>query len=126
LGALAVAELEHALKMSKLIFAISLEALDGNIEPFLEDANKIRPFPEANQVSRDIREMLSGSYLWEKSEERSLQDPLSYRTGAYILGAGEHSLKQLQEQLKIQLNYSDDNPAVVLSVAFWRKYGDFF
>ncbi|MBD0361370.1 MAG: aromatic amino acid lyase, partial [Coleofasciculus sp. C3-bin4] len=116
LGALAVAELEHALKMSKLVFALSLEALDGNIEPFLEDANKIRPFPEANQVSRDIREMLSGSYLWEKSEERALQDPLSYRTGAYILGAGEHSLKELQAQLKIQLNSSDDNPAVVLDV----------
>jgi histidine ammonia-lyase len=60
--------------------------------------------------------MLSGSYLWEKSEERALQDPLSYRTGAYILGAGEHSLKELQEQLKIQLNSSDDNPAVVLDV----------
>jgi histidine ammonia-lyase len=116
LGALAVLELEHALKMSKLVFALSLEAFDGNIEPFLEDANKIRPFPEANQVSRDIREMLSGSYLWDKSEERALQDPLSYRTGAYILGAGEHSLKELQEQLKIQLNSSDDNPAVVLDV----------
>jgi len=116
LGALAVAELENALKISKLVFALSLEAFDGNIEPFLEDANKIRPFPEANQVSRDIREILSGSYLWEKSEERALQDPLSYRTGAYILGASEHSLKQLQEQLNIQLNSSDDNPAVVLDV----------
>ncbi|MFB8789678.1 MAG: aromatic amino acid ammonia-lyase [Potamolinea sp.] len=116
LGALAVGELEHALKISKLIFALSLEAFNGNIEPFLEDANKIRPFPEANQVSREIREMLSGSYLWEKSEERALQDPLSYRTGAYILGAGEHSLKELQEKLKIQLNSSDDNPAVVLDV----------
>jgi histidine ammonia-lyase len=116
LGALAVADLEHALKISKLIFAISLEALDGNIEPFLEDANKIRPFPEANQVSKDIREMLSGSYLWEKSEERALQDPLSYRTGAYILGAGEHCLKELHSQLNIQLNSSDDNPAVVLDV----------
>lgn len=116
LGALAVAELEHALKMSKLIFALSLEAVNGNIEPFLEDANKIRPFLDANQVSKDIREMLSGSYLWEKSEERALQDPLSYRTGAYILGAGEHSLKELQAQLKIQLNSSDDNPAVVLDV----------
>ncbi|MGB3405060.1 MAG: aromatic amino acid ammonia-lyase [Microcoleaceae cyanobacterium] len=116
LGALAVAEFEHLLKISKLVFALSLEALNGNIEPFLEDANEIRPFPNANQVSREIRDILSGSYLWEKSEDRALQDPLSYRTGAYILGAGEHSLKQLQEQLKIQLNSSDDNPAVVLNV----------
>lgn len=116
LGALGVAEFERLLKMSKLVFALSLEALDGNIGPFLEDANKIRPFPEANQVSREIREILSGSYLWERSEARALQDPLSYRTGAYILGAGEHSLKELQAQLKIQLNSSDDNPAVVLDV----------
>ncbi|HAG84627.1 MAG TPA: sugar transporter, partial [Cyanobacteria bacterium UBA12227] len=116
LGALAVVEFEHALKISKLVFALSLEALDGNIEPFLEDVNKIRPFPEANQVSRDIQTMLTGSYLWDESKDRALQDPLSYRTGAYILGAGERSLKELQEQLKIQLNSSDDNPAVVLDV----------
>ncbi|MGK7904659.1 MAG: histidine ammonia-lyase [Hormoscilla sp.] len=114
LGALAVAELEHALEMAKLVFALSIEGLNGNIEPFLEDSNEIRPFPMVNQVSRDIREMLRGSYLWDRSQSRPLQDPLSYRTAAYTLGVVESSLKELQAELQIQLNSSDDNPAVVL------------
>lgn len=115
LAVLAIAELEDALKMAKLVFALSIEGLNGNIEPFLEDSNKIRPFPMVNKVSKDIREILRGSYLWDLSEERPLQDPLSYRTAAYTLGVVESSLKQLQADLKIQLNSSDDNPAVVLN-----------
>ncbi|MCL2926843.1 MAG: aromatic amino acid lyase [Trichodesmium sp. MAG_R01] len=114
LGALALAELEHVLEMAKLVFALSIEGLNGNIEPFLEDSNAIRPFPMVNRVSREIREMLRGSYLWDNSDSRALQDPLSYRTAAYTLGVVESSLKELQAKLQIQLNSSDDNPAVVL------------
>ncbi|NEO99635.1 MAG: aromatic amino acid lyase [Symploca sp. SIO2E9] len=116
LGTLAIAELEHVLKLSKLVFSLSIEGFNGNIEPFLEDSNEIRPFPAVNKVSRDIRELLNDSYLWQESEERALQDPLSYRTSAYTLGAVESCLQQLQAQLQIQLNSSDDNPAVVLNV----------
>lgn len=116
LGALAVVELEKVLKLSKLVFALGMEGLNGNIEPFLKDSNEIRPFPFVNQVSKDIRRLLEGSYLWQESKERALQDPLSYRTGAYTLGVVENSLSQLKAQLTIQLNYSDDNPAVILNV----------
>jgi len=114
MGALAVAELEHALEMAKLVFALSLEGVNGNIEPFLEDTNAVRPFPMVNRVSRDIRKILRGSYIWDPSESRPLQDALSYRTAAYTLGIVDSSLKELQARLQIQLNSSDDNPAVVL------------
>lgn len=114
LAALAVVEMEHSLKTAKLVFALSMEGLNGNIEPFLEDSNIIRPFPMVNKVSKDIREILRGSYLWDKSDTRALQDPLSYRTAAYTLGVVESSLQELQAEIKIQLNSSDDNPAVVL------------
>lgn len=118
LGALAVAELEQALEMAKLVFALSLEGLNGNIEPFLEHSNTIRPFPMVNKASGDIREILRGSYLWDSWDRpdhpRALQDPLSYRTAAYTLGVVESSLQELKAGLQIQLNSSDDNPAVVL------------
>lgn len=116
LGALAVEDLKALLKVSKLLFALSLEALDGNIEPFLQDAHVIRPFPYVNSSAKDIRTILAGSYLWQPSDERALQDPLSFRTGAYTLGAVEKCLSELETQLQIQLNSSDDNPAVVLDV----------
>ncbi|MEM9215983.1 MAG: aromatic amino acid ammonia-lyase [Cyanobacteria bacterium P01_F01_bin.150] len=117
LGAMAVEELKHLLAVNKLLFALSLEALDGNIEPFLQDAHAIRPFPHVNSAAQDVRTILDGSYLWQPSAMRALQDPLSYRTGAYTLGAVENALHELTAQLQIQLNSSDDNPAVVLDVA---------
>ncbi|AFY38974.1 Histidine ammonia-lyase [[Leptolyngbya] sp. PCC 7376] len=116
LGAIAIEELKHLLALNKLLFSLSLEALNGNIEPFLQDAHIIRPFPHVNAAAKDIRTILDGSYLWLPSEERALQDPLSYRTGAYTLGAVENTLAELESQLKIQLNSSDDNPAIVLDV----------
>ena len=116
LGALAIEDFKHLLQVNKLLFALSLEALDGNIEPFLQDTHVIRPFPYVNSAAKDIRTILAGSYLWEPSEERALQDPLSFRTAAYTLGAVERSLAKLETLMQIQLNSSDDNPAVVLDV----------
>ncbi|MFG6098929.1 aromatic amino acid ammonia-lyase [Leptothoe sp. ISB3NOV94-8A] len=116
LGALAIEDLRQLLEVNKLLFVLSLEALDGNIEPFLQDTHVIRPFPYVNSVAMDIRTLLADSYLWEPSENRALQDPLSFRTGAYTLGAVERSLAALATQVQIQLNSSDDNPAVVLDV----------
>lgn len=117
LGALAIEDLKHLLKVNKILFALSLEALDGNIEPFLQDSHVIRPFQYVNSAARDIRTILTGSYLWEPSEERALQDPLSFRTAAYTLGAVEQSLAELESMLQIQLNSSDDNPAIILDVS---------
>lgn len=114
LAALAIEDFRHLLAMNKLLFALSLEALDGNVEPFLADSLNIRPFPHVGTAAADVRTILEGSYLWNPSEERALQDPLSFRTGAYTLGALERSLAELEDQLQIQLNSSDDNPAVII------------
>jgi histidine ammonia-lyase len=117
LGAYAVEEMKHILEVAKLVYALSLEALNGNTDPFLQVANTIRPYPSVNQISKDIQNILQGSYLWQKSDERALQDPLSYRTAADTFGAVLYSLNEIQKQLSIQLNSSDDNPAVVLDVS---------
>nr|VFK34612.1 MAG: histidine ammonia-lyase [Candidatus Kentron sp. MB] len=70
-----------------------------------------------NKVAEDIRNILHDSYLWGKSEDRPLQDPLSYRTAAYTFGAVENSLTELRDIVRIQLNSSDDNPGVIPDVS---------
>ncbi|MFT4535824.1 MAG: histidine ammonia-lyase [Saprospiraceae bacterium] len=116
LAAFCLIELQHLLKVSKLVFCLNLEALNGNITPFLEHSNSVRPFPEVNKISKDYRKILKGSYLWSADQKRHLQDPLSYRTAAYTIGAVESTLAELTEQMAIQLNSSDDNPMVLLDV----------
>ena len=112
LAALALNDLARLAEMSKLVFALSLEALNGNVDPFRAEALALRPFPAATKAAADIRAILKGSYLLKPDAERHLQDPLSFRTAMHTLGALDESQERLHRLLHIQLNSSDDNPGI--------------
>lgn len=102
------------LEKEAVIFGLALEGFNGNVAPFLAATNEIRPFPENLAGAQMIRNALQGSYLWSPSDERALQDPLSYRTMAYVLGEAEIAVQNLTTALEIHINHSDDNPGVVV------------
>lgn len=108
---------QHYLDRETIVFALALEGLNGNIAPFLPATVALRPYPGMQHVAEQIRTVLEGSDLWRHAEDRPLQDPLSYRTMAYRLGGAETALNALLEALRIHINSSDDNPAVVLGDA---------
>ena len=114
LASLALEDLKHADKMSKLVFALSLEALNGNVAPFSSEAASLRPFPQFEATAKQIREILKDSYLWDKYDTRALQDPLSYRDASYFFAAMSSSIQSLESLMKIQLNSSDDNPGIFI------------
>lgn len=94
-------------------FALALEGFNGNVAPFLAETTEIRPFPGMVEAATQIRAALQDSYLWQNSDTRGLQDPLSYRTMAYVMGSAIEANSALQDALTIQINHSDDNPAVL-------------
>ncbi|MBW8182167.1 HAL/PAL/TAL family ammonia-lyase [Shewanella nanhaiensis] len=102
------------IEVTPTVFGLSLEGLNGNIAPFLPQTNNIRPFPHVKEATSEILTELDGSYLWDIDGERSLQDPLSYRTTAYTLASAKDALADLGKVIEIQINHSDDNPAVVM------------
>lgn len=112
IAALALNELAHLVRISKLVFAVSLEALNGNIAPFRAEAMALRPFPAAARAAANICSILRGSYLLKPDARRHLQDPLSFRTAMHTLGALDESQERLHRLLGIQLNSSDDNPGI--------------
>ncbi|MFC2586936.1 MAG: histidine ammonia-lyase [Campylobacter sp.] len=114
LASLALEDLKQADKMSKLVFALSLEALNGNVAPFSSEAASLRPFPQFEATAKQIREILKDSYLWDKDDSRALQDPLSYRDASYFFAAMSSSIQSLESLMKIQLNSSDDNPGIFI------------
>ena len=114
LASLALEDLKQADKMSKLVFALSLEALNGNVAPFSSEAASLRPFPQFEATAKQIREILKDSYLWDKDDARALQDPLSYRDASYFFAAMSSSIQSLESLMKIQLNSSDDNPGIFI------------
>ena len=99
-----------------LVFAASLEALNGNVAPLLPDSVAARPFPGHREAAGRIAVLLDGSYLWKKDPARFSQDPLSFRTTPQLHGALRQQFQTLTAHLRTQLNASDDNPVILLDV----------
>jgi len=96
------------------VFALSLEGLDGNVAPFLEETVAARPRPGFVAVAERLRADLSGSDLWLPSAQRQLQDPLSFRTMPIVLGNAWEALAAAETELAFEVWHSADNPRVVL------------
>ncbi|EGC1291252.1 aromatic amino acid lyase [Salmonella enterica] len=116
-AALALNSLAYFLPLNSLMYAISLEALNGNVSPFLKNTLALRPYPEVVAMGEHLRNLLDGSSLWQHDDNRPLQDPLSFRSGVYLLAELQRSYQQAYDQLLVQLNSSDDNPGVAIGVA---------
>ncbi|KAF1007190.1 MAG: Histidine ammonia-lyase [Pseudomonas fluorescens] len=115
-AALALNDLAHWLPLNTLTFALGLQGLNGNVSPFLENTLALRPFPEVQAMGVQLRGLLQGASLWQHDDRRPLQDPLSFRSGVYLLAELQRSYRLASEQLTIQLNSSDDNPGIALNV----------
>ena len=113
-SAKALLDSRQIINITPAVFGLSLEGLNGNVAPFLEQSLSVRPFPMMQEPATHLRDALNGSYLWEKQEGRALQDPLSFRTTVFVLNEARKEWQQAHEMLKIQMNSSDDNPAVIL------------
>jgi histidine ammonia-lyase len=124
---LAALDVQRLLTTAPGVFALSLEGLHGNIAPFLKPVQDVRGYASSQKWAAKILDQLEGSFLWEctnktgapmacDDEERPLQDPLSYRDGSYVLAAADDALAALFQTLAIQINSSDDNPAVILGI----------
>jgi histidine ammonia-lyase len=124
---LAALDVQRLLTIAPGVFALSLEGLHGNIAPFLRPAQDVRGYESSQKWAAKILDQLEGSFLWECTNktgatvkcddgERPLQDPLSYRDMSYVLAAAGDALAALFQTLAIQINSSDDNPAVILGI----------
>jgi histidine ammonia-lyase len=113
-AALAAHEARRLLEVAPRVFALSLEGLNGNVAPFLPEVLALRPYSEPAATARSVLAALEGSYLWRTSPARALQDPLSFRGAAHVIGVAVGQLEYLNQRLEIQMNSSDDNPAVLL------------
>ncbi|WP_042160212.1 HAL/PAL/TAL family ammonia-lyase [Paenibacillus gorillae] len=114
LGALALQECEALLETADRVYALSLEAIRGNVSPLEEAVHRARPYPGQLRSASRVRAALLGSSLWENASTESLQDPLSFRDACQIHGAAYDALGYTKGQLELHLNSSEDNPCVLL------------
>lgn len=114
-GALVVKEVKDLIDIADAIYALSLEALNGNTSPLDSKINEIRKFPGQVMSAKKIRQYLESSYLWDKDRKpKALQDALSYRGAANIHGSLRDALEYVEKYLLLHINTSDDNPCVIV------------
>ncbi len=99
------------IKQADIIGALSLDAFDGLIEPFLENIQLIRPHPGQAQTAANFRYLLSGSQLMARPKKH-IQDPYSFRCIPQVHGAVKDAVKYVAGVVEVEINSVTDNPTV--------------
>ena len=99
------------LQLANLIGALSLDAFDGRIEPFLPEVHAIRPHRGQMVVASSINKILEGSELIAQSKKH-VQDPYSFRCIPQVHGASADTLDYVTDIFLTEVNSVTDNPNV--------------
>ena len=113
LAALAVADAERLAAAMRTAAALDLEAFGANLSPLDPAVDEARPLPGLRHELEALRALLAGSPLRAAGAARNLQDPLSFRGAAAVLGSTREALADVGALLAVELNASQENPLVV-------------
>ena len=100
-------------KYADIIGALSLEAYDGRIDPFLPQIHEARPHPGQIETARNIRTLLEGSEF-QKMEKTHVQDPYSFRCMPQVHGAVKDTVAYVASVVEREINSVTDNPTIFM------------
>ncbi|KUL82874.1 hypothetical protein ZTR_09025 [Talaromyces verruculosus] len=119
LGALVIGETHLLAFLTQVLSAGAVEALRGSSESFHPFIAKSRPHPGQIESARNIFYFLSGSHLSRdvlepknRRREDLVQDRYSLRSAPQWIGPQLEDLLLADQQIRIELNSSCDNPLV--------------
>ncbi|WP_316769602.1 histidine ammonia-lyase [Pedobacter frigiditerrae] len=93
------------------IAAISIDAFDCRIDPFLTLSHIIRPHQGQIQTAANIKNWLEGSELIARKGKQT-QDPYSFRCVPQVHGASKDSINYIKSVFETEMNSVTDNPNV--------------
>ena len=93
------------------IAAISIDAFNCRIDPFLNLSHLIRPHKGQISTAENIFNWLVGSELIANKDKQT-QDPYSFRCVPQVHGASKDSINYIQSVFEIEMNSVTDNPNV--------------
>jgi histidine ammonia-lyase len=98
-------------RWADLIGALSLDAYDGRIEPFLPLTHQLRPHVGQILTGKKFVEILEGSELIQRHKEH-VQDPYSFRCIPQVHGAVKDNILYVKSVLENEINSATDNPNI--------------
>ena len=114
MSAHAVWALLKSIRLSKWadrIGAMSLDAYDGRIEPFLPLTHQLRPHRGQIRTGKRFMELLEGSELIGRPKEH-VQDPYSFRCIPQVHGAVKDNIMYVESVIENEINSATDNPNI--------------
>lgn len=110
-GILVLLKAAKLIRLADITAAISLEAYDGRIDPFLSQLHAIRPHEGQIETAKNIRAILNGSKLIKKSG-KAVQDPYSFRCIPQVHGAVKDTFAHTKNTILREINSVTDNPTI--------------
>ena len=99
------------LDYADIIGALSLDAFDGLIEPFMAQVQEIRPHSGQIKTAANFRNLLEGSELINRKKAH-VQDPYSFRCIPQVHGAVRDAVTYVAGVIETEINSVTDNPTV--------------
>ncbi len=97
--------------LADLTGAISLDAFNGRVEPFIEAVHIVRPHAGQLQTAQNIMQFLEGSEIVEQTKTH-VQDPYSFRCMPQVHGATKDAIDYVESVFETEINSVTDNPTV--------------
>ena len=111
-------------RWADIIGAISLDAYDGRIEPFLPLTHQLRPHTGQILTGRRFMEVLEGSELIKRPKVH-VQDPYSFRCIPQVHGAVKDNILYVKSVIENEINSATDNPNIFLDEDMVISAGNF-
>lgn len=94
------------------IAAMSIDAFDGRISPFLMPIHTIRAHQGQIDTAKAVYDYLQGSEIITRHKEH-VQDPYSFRCVPQVHGAVKDTIAHVERVVTTEINSATDNPVVV-------------
>lgn len=100
-------------KVADVLAGMSLEALQGSIQPFDRRIQEVRPHPGQIQVAANMRKLLTKSEILESHRHcGKVQDPYCLRCVPQVHGATRDAIDYAVQVIDRDINSATDNPLV--------------
>ncbi len=123
-GVWSIIQSQRLSKLADMIGALSLDAFDGRIEPFIDPVNVIRNHNGQVETARAICALLKGSQIISRKKAH-VQDPYSFRCMPQVHGAAKDTLAYAARILEEEINAPTDNPTVFPELDMIVSAGNF-
>jgi len=109
MGCLELYDAEQWLRTQEIALAMTLEALNANMQAYDPRIHQVRGYPGAQECAENVRKLTEGSELL-RLPGKKVQDAYSLRSSPQVIGAAREAFKWIRYMLEIELNHAADNP----------------